>query len=666
MASLKALWRDKQLWFALLLALGGVILAYQIRIPFTLDVGGQTDRILWSWVHDPVFDKATQTRYRWTTGGTELDLRGWGANNPVEIRFRAARGQPQNHIAALTLYVNDVPIAELPADTPDWHEYVVQVTQPRALANADLRIRFESDTFVPRDANPESADRRRLGVKLDSLSVSPLRQANGAWQSVNTFLFSPTALPPLELALGFVGCAFVIYLLLFLFAMPRPLPFVGAALYTIAATLALILERPYVTLFAFDFLAILAGGVIAALCARWLVQRLFRWGGVTAPSFDLNLLALIFAFAFVVKMAMLLYPQTISFDLLYHIHRLQDVMGGLLFWSIPSGKNEFGGQPVPYLPSYYLFLSPFAQFLPLRLLVQLSGVLLDSATIFILYYWLKKYFDAPRAGLFAAWIFTLAPLTFVGLSWGIYANLFGQFLTLVLMVALIESVDHLSRRNFIVVTLLLTLTLLSHTSVFVSIVPLLAIWVILVLAVSRPRANFRLLASIALATLAAFALYYSQFVNLVAASTTSISEASLEQGSLNVAGETLNFLQLLQPARTEFTAVPLYVYALALFGAILIARQSFRSPSRGRLLMALMLLACFATFALLLFVRAQFGFSARYVNFIMPVLALCAGLGCAWMYERGWLGRIAAWGVVLLLAAQGLYHWYVLVFFKYH
>lgn len=76
---------------------GGVILAYQIRIPFTLDVGGQTDRILWSWVHDPVFDKATQTRYRWTTGGTELDLRGWGANNPVEIRFRAARAAAEPH-----------------------------------------------------------------------------------------------------------------------------------------------------------------------------------------------------------------------------------------------------------------------------------------------------------------------------------------------------------------------------------------------------------------------------------------------------------------------------------------------------------------------------------------------------------------------------------------
>jgi hypothetical protein len=667
MPRLKSFFTDWQLWLALLLAMFALWLAYQIRIPFALDIGGQTDRVLLSWVFDPVIDRATQTRYRWTTGGTELDLRAWGAHNPVELEFRAARAHPQDRIAALTIFVNDVEVAALPKQSRAWETYTLPITDSRALANDDLQIRFASDTYVPRDELPESNDARRLGILLDTVILRPLVENENGWRAVNGFTIAPLKFPPPGLTLTFLGGVFILYAGMVVFAMPRPLPLLAAAGFAIAVSAALVLARPYVTLFATDMLLILGAGLAAGAIARWGARKMFRWGGSVVPNFDVNVLALLFAFAFVVKMAMLLYPHTISFDLLYHIHRLEDVMRGLLFWSIPSGKNEFGGQAVPYLPSFYLFLAPLAQWVPLRLLMQLSGAVLDSLTIFVLYFWSKRYFDAPRAGLFAAWIYIVIPLTFVALSWGIYANLNGQFLTVLLSVALVETVDRLNTpRAFVVVTLLLTLTVLSHTSVLVTLVPLLGIWIAAMFFVRRPRENIPLLLSVGSACVIAFALYYSQFVDLIAAGALRITDASLQQGSFNVSGESLTLFQLLQPARTEFTAVPLYVYAAALFGGAQLARLTWRAPSQKRVAFALLLAAWIAAFFIMLGIRAQFGFSARYVNFVMPALALCAGTAFAWVWERGILGQIAAFGASAVLAAQGLYHWYVLVFFKYH
>ena len=82
--------------------------------------------------------------------------------------------------------------------------------------------------------------------------------------------------------------------------------------------------------------------------------------------------------------------------------------------------------------------------------------------------------------------------------------------------------------------------------------------------------------------------------------------------------------------------------------------------------MLTMLASWFVAFALLLYLRGAFGFSSRYVNFAMPAIALCAGVTAAWIYARGLPGRAVALGTALLLGAQGLYHWYILVMYQYH
>lgn len=684
----RSLFLNPHLLAVLAFALAAVVLAYQFRYPFFLDVGGPIDRPLLVWVHDPERDKPTGVRFRWTTGGSELFIRDWGAGNPNELHVRVTRWQPPDRIADLTLYVNGLEFGEPQASGQGWQEYTLPITDPKFLASDDLTVKLETDTFIPKDEIPGNPDPRRLGIQLDSISLIPLQREGGGWRAVKGLVWSPFTPPPIDLSLYFIGSALALYLGTRLFRLPRPYALAVSFAFSICAAIALVWIRPYVTLFADSFFASLVASIFVGILARAVVPRFFAWGGVRASERDVNLLALIFAFAFLVKMDMLLYPQTISFDLLYHVHRLAAVMEGKLFWSIPSGKNEFGGQPVPYLPSFYIFLAPFAELVPSQLLVQLSGVLLDNVTVFFLYFLLRKYFGdadgitpqsadirgtAPSssgAGLFAAAIYTVVPLVFIALSWGIYANLFGQFLTLVLVVALVESYDRLiSTRAFLVVVLLFLFTLLSHTSVFASIVPLFGVWIALLFVLGRmwrARPFWALIGSIAVASAVAFLAYYSEFLGLISAGTTQIAGAASDPNTRNVGDRGLTFLQLLQPARTNYIGVPLYIYVAALAGFAWLLYLSWRSPSRGRFLLITMLTSWFAAFALLMFVRAEFGFSARYVNFVMPAIALCAGAALTWVYSRGLLGRAISLGVVLLLTAQGLYHWYVLVMFQYH
>ncbi len=685
---LRALLLDPFFFAGLAFALSAVVLAYQFRYPFFLDVGGPIDRPLLVWVHDPQLDKQTGIRYRWTTGGSELYIRDWGAGNPLELRVRVTRWQPPDRIADLTLYVNGLEFGEPQASGQGWQEYALPVTDPKFLASDGLRVKFETDTFIPKNEIPGNPDPRRLGIQLDSINLIPMQKEGEGWRAVSGLVWSPFKQPPFDLSLYFVGSALALYLGTSLFGIRRHYALASSFAFSICAAIALVWVRPYITLFADTFFFSLVASIFVGTLARAVIPRFFAWGGVQASESDINLLALLFAFAFLIKLDMLLYPQTISFDLLYHVHRLASVMEGNIFWSIPSGKNEFGGQPVPYLPSFYIFLAPFTKFVPPQLLVQLSGVLLDSVTIFFLYYLLRKYFDdvdggtshspdgrgatpsSSRAGLFASAIYTIAPLAFIALSWGIYANIFGQILTLALLVALVEAFDRLtSARVFVIVALLFLFTLLSHTSVFASVVPLFGIWIALLFVLGRmwrSRPFWALIGSIVVASAVAFFAYYSEFLGLITEGTTQIAEAASDPNTRNVGDQGLTFLQLLQPARTNYVGVPLYIYAAALAGFAWLLYLSWRSPSRGRFLLVTMLTSWFAAFALLMFVRAEFGFSARYVNFVMPAIALCAGAALAWVYARGLLGRAISLGLVLLLTAQGLYLWYVLVMFQYH
>ena len=666
-----------------------VILAYQFRLPFSLNVGGPIDRPLLVWVHDPQLDKAAGIRYRWTTGGSEMYIRDWGAGNPVALRVRVTRYKPPDGIAALTLYINGLEFARPEASGQGWQEYTLQVTDPKFLASDDLRVKFVTDTFVPKDEMPDSKDPRRLGVQLDSISLSPLPDADGGLDVIKALHFSPAKFPPADLTLFFVGSVLALYLALACLRISSSLSLLGSAGLSVGAAVALVWVRPYVTLFAETFFLTMLAAAVLTMVARAVTPLFFEWGGVYASERDLTLLALMFGLAFLIKLDFLLYPQTISFDLLYHVHRLQGLLQGIVYWTHQSTRDILGGQQVPYQPSLYIFLTPLAALGQhssdyLQLLIQLSGVLFESISVFIPYYWLKKFFGSDervsrtpsedkdiqwpeRAGLLASWISLAVPLGSIVLSMGVYTDIYGQFMTLLLLVALLEGMDKLTTPRVAVLVMLVTaLALLAHAAVLVSLVPLFGVWFLFVFGhpqERRIRSFFALVGSIAAASFIAFVLYYSDFATLLGQGTLKITP---NEPIASVEREALSFWQLLQPARTEFIAVHEYVYFSALLGLGGLVLSVWKAPNPGRKLFVTMLVAWSAAFALLLTMRAALGFSPRYVSFAMPAIAICAGAAWAWLAARGLIGRLAVAGLLLLLTAQGAYHWYVLAMFKYH
>ncbi len=94
--------------------------------------------------------------------------------------------------------------------------------------------------------------------------------------------------------------------------------------------------------------------------------------------------------------------------------------------------------------------------------------------------------------------------------------------------------------------------------------------------------------------------------------------------------------------------------------------STWRTRTRGRFLLLTLVLASFAAFAVSIGLRATIALSARYVNFALPVIAVAAGAAWAWLHERGKLGQLVALALVVLVAAQGAYQWFMLVMYKYH
>ncbi|MGE5140061.1 MAG: hypothetical protein ACM3JD_11405, partial [Rudaea sp.] len=357
--NLRKLVSDPFAYLIFLLALALFSAAYQFSVPFSFTAAGPFTSLFLHGVYYKEFDKVV--RFRWTDGYARVLIRDWGAGHEASLHLRVTRWQPNDRISDLTVFVNDVELAEPQAAGQGWQEYALPITDPKYLTSDDLRIRLESDTFSPKAEIPGSADKRYLGVQLDRIEMWPLVRQGGNWRQVNYPVWDPFVLPPPRVVFSLAGSILLFYLGLVLFRVPRRPAFAVSAAAALGAAAILIFARPFLPIFATQALIVMAVSVVLGLGLRAVLPRFMAWGGVDAPASEINLLALIFAFGFLVKTAFLWYPQMISFDLLYHVHRVQYIMEGNLFWSIPSAFNEFGGQAVPYLPSFYLFLAPFAR-----------------------------------------------------------------------------------------------------------------------------------------------------------------------------------------------------------------------------------------------------------------------------------------------------------------
>ncbi|MGC8874877.1 MAG: hypothetical protein ACP5SI_10600 [Chloroflexia bacterium] len=605
---------EPALWGLLLaLAVGGLV-AYQVRQPFALDVGGPHDAPYVQGMHEPEEDRpagGSPVDFRWTRGLSALRMPGLGKQE-IALVFRLQGYRPDGSSPRLRFRVGERPLATFFVG-PAWQDYAL-VLPREALAAGDLNLTLESETFLP------AGDARALGVGLDRVEVRPLGKG---WVD-----------PAWGLLAALLGTVFLAYLLLRRWGLGRR--WTGAAVALLVALLCdlLAFHRLSLTSFAPRLLLLLVWG--------WLLTAIalpFLEAGSDSPSRIRQLWAVLLT-GFLLRIGGMVYPQFRSSDLLFHVHRAEWVMRGTLFFTAEIPDVLL---PAPYPPGLYLLFQPLALFSGnLPLLMQVCGAALDTAAGLLLYRLARELTNRERPALLALLMRESAPVTYLIFSWGNYTNLFSHAAATAVLLLLCRM-DHEDRRGWMLLAGACFLVLLGHfaDSLLLGALLLFALAFGLLSADGR-RAVPWVLAAIFCSGVAALALYY-----------TAPPIRSALRGAFR-------FLLLERPHTASAWGNPLPQFLshvqpllaiLALPGLVLMA-------GRRRAWPATVLAAALSTAALFALGQAAFGFSSRYSLFALPVLALGAGTWSGGLFTRGKAGRLVLGVLLFYLVYDGLHVWH--------
>ena len=404
------------------------------------------------------------------------------------------------------------------------------------------------------------------------------------------------------------------------------------------------------------------------------------------------------AAALLVRLAATFHPQMDIIDLGFHANRYTDVVErGQLFLKVRSA--EWGGRETTYSPAAYLAMAPLRSLVPDRhRLIRLFTVLLETSRLLLVFALARWASGSGRAGLLAATLFVSLPLAVLVFSWGITSNLFGEWWATALLVTLAAGWERLRQPVVAgVAVLAATLALLSHPGVLL----LTGAWLVVLVAGlagglvwcwlrkgrwhSREAARVATLAGIAvLAAGLAFALFYR-----VDAAT------MLTQGGSTIAGRLGGAAAEEGPRRwrvsgpvddrtlglgARYVTEPAQVLPAGLAG---LAREAWAyywlwplpaaalgwwalgGTARGRHLRRLTL-AWAGVAALFWLVGLLLNLYVRYLLFLLPVVAVLAGVGLDWLARRGRAGSLLVAVLLAATVAAGLWLWHSRIVYFFH
>ncbi len=379
-------------------------------------------------------------------------------------------------------------------------------------AAGDWAVEISTAPFSPQQFTPASPDDRQLGIILNHVAIAPV---------------VTTSVPPTSAWWWLLGTLLLGYVavrgsgLRPAWSLVLPLALVGLIMVIVNHDrLATGLYLPRI----FGGLAVAA---LAVGAFRWLWGRALRFGALAAPAWLLPVLLLIFVVGFVVKVAGVLYPYTITIDIPWHMGHTREILGGRLAELYQPGAfsesvmpvKEWGNERpvIPYSPFYHIFAAGFAIF-PWRLEISANvfSVLLDTSRGFLLALLALKVGLSARAAALAAALYAITPFTFLLHSWGNTPTTMGMWWTLLATTLIVLGYERLDRpKVFALLTAVLLATLLFYTvmAVFmglfvVVLLVLLAIW-----GRRLPRRSALALgAALTLASVLSLLIYYGQYI----------------------------------------------------------------------------------------------------------------------------------------------------------
>lgn len=625
--------RDPRVQLPLLLVLTtlALVFAWQVRRPFVLDVGGPDDAPYLRGVHEIETaaanpDGSTLT-YRWTEGDTIIDIPGYGATNAtLTLRMQGSRpdgGAPPT----VQITIGDTPQPPLQL-APEMRDYTFPVA-PGNFSAGGTRVIIDAPTFRP------PGDARDLGIPLDRVELHD----SGAPGLV---------MPPLQALLVALLAVLAAYAAVaVLLTSPLGGALAGAATAAIFVACALG-PRFMLALYAPGLAWIVGVVALATLLVGWASWQLalrFDWAttrralGGTALLAGTNLLVLLVGMR---------HPQFRSSDLQLNVHRLEFVQRGEWIFTLPLPGTR--AIEAPYPPLFYAVMLPLASLVKDKaLLVEATAAVALAAGALLTFALARRVTGDDGAALWAAGCYGVLPIVFAMTSAGNFANLFGQGVANLALVALILTWGRWNRPIVAVgLTVALTLALLGHFGVFLSLlatVPLLVI-VAIFLRPNGRRQALALAACFVAAVVISYALYYHFHTSLILGHVNDFLG-----GDTNARGteDTASFAQRL---RNLWGGLLLWwgwpALPLALAGINLLRRLR---PS-PQLWLALAWLGTAIPFALGELVA---GLSVRFHLFVGPALALVAG----WALWQLW-GSHRRFGPVTSLLIASFWLWQAL------
>lgn len=566
--------------------------------------------------------------FRWTEERAALVVHGMpGGTAQVSLRLKGAvDGRTRLRVTADGHLVAQLPVG------PHWQEYVFVV--PQAWWRGDC-LRLELRATPYRTGGVED---RIVGVAIDRVFVEGWGDGRGVlpWTALWLTVALLAAYGGLQRA-GVTGrlalCAMALLALLVLIVLA------GAG-------------RP--------FLSAYAPRLLVALVCSWVVAAITlgvgrHWlGGSTAPGErEWCILGVVVLAAFALRFGGALSPRFSAHDALFHVHRLEAIEKGELFFEHVS--LEWGMRNDPYPGALYLLLAP------LRLvygngehLLAFATAWMDAVSILAVWY-LAEELVGRRAALWASCLYAFMPIGFAANWAGIYTNLFGYDTLLLLSAALAMAWKRSADLRALRWVPLWTVHLLSHFGTVVLGIPWFLTWTGWWWRCAEPRQRQwlrRLVLLWAAALGFALLLYYSHFAGtMVHGARSLLAEKATELGTPDATLPTrwaAFQVWWRWGAVVDYAGIGLFLGAL---GWLSIGKRERLQPERAWLFASLGVAAVFWAVSRVLFL------SVRTMLFLLPAVAIGVGALLARLAARGRPGKAVALLVAAYVCVLGVSIW---------
>jgi hypothetical protein len=285
---------------------------------------------------------------------------------------------------------------------------------------------------------------------------------------------------------------------------------------------------------------------------------------------------------------------------------------------------------------------------------------MEIATILFAFAILKRL-GMGTAGIVAAFLYTVTPLSYLALSYGNYPTLFAQFLAVIAFAILLFAGECMDRIGvFSLFTVVLALSLLAY--------PVVALFNVCVLIVfgfwrwrqeADMRAKRRALlipVSAVLAALIAFFAYYIQYVRVTLASVRTLGTSTAENRGYTeggLLGATWHITTVI--AKTIEVGNLLALLAIALAGVVLSYRALSSGEGRRSWQFLLLWLLIMPVFTL---VDAYVDLLLKPLFYTMFPVALFGGIAVVWLWRQGRIGQVVAACCCAAITAQAWWLWY--------